>query len=138
MDDDNLQLYISGHNFRSSNDSDDVGYGYVGNQPTGYTISKNIKAAKKTKVEFDFHEHVPADVSGYALVLTKKWHLLVMMSKITYSPWVPTNPKRDLLLLWSCLSLLLLSFPVRLIESLRCIADTIIWFIILKNFCFFP
>ena len=33
---------------------------------------KTSKQLKKTKVEFNFHEHIPADVSGYALVSTNK------------------------------------------------------------------
>ena len=68
--DDILQLYISDHDFRSSNvRADDVGYNL-------YVFEKRYQqiftACQPTKVEFNFDGVVPNDLNGYALVLTNK------------------------------------------------------------------
>ena len=67
--DDILQPYISDHDFRSSNDGDNIGYNI-------YTFDiryqKNFESAQPIKVEFRFDGVVQAGIYGYALVLTHK------------------------------------------------------------------
>ena len=67
--DDILQPYKSDHNFRSSNDDNNIGYNlYVFN----IRYQKNFESAQPIKVEFKFSENIPAGIYGYALVLTNK------------------------------------------------------------------
>ena len=65
--DDVLKPYISDHDFRSSNDGNNIGYNlYV----FDIRYQKNFESAQPIKVEFKFV--VPAGIYGYALVLTNK------------------------------------------------------------------
>ena len=67
--DDILQPYISEHDFRSSNDGNNIGYTlYV----FDIRYQKNFESAQPIKVEYKFSENVPAGIYGYALVLTNK------------------------------------------------------------------
>ena len=67
--DDILIPYISDHDFRSSNDGNNIGYKlYV----FDITYQKNSESAQPIKVEFKFEGVVPAGIYGYALVLTSK------------------------------------------------------------------
>ena len=67
--DDNLEPYISEHDFRSSNNGDNIGYNlYV----FDIKYQKNFESAQPKKVEFKFNGVVPAGTYGYALVLTNK------------------------------------------------------------------
>ena len=62
-----LQAYISGNDFRSSNNIDDIGYNlYVIDK----RYQKNIEPAKPNKIEFKFSENVPLGIYGFALVST--------------------------------------------------------------------
>ena len=64
-----LQPYISGHDFRSSNDDNDIGYNlYV----FGIQYWKNLESAQPIGVEFKISEIFPTGIYGYALVLTNK------------------------------------------------------------------
>ena len=64
--DDLLQPYISEHDFRSSNDGNNIGYNiYV----FDIRYQKNFEISQPIKVEFKFDGVIPA---GYALVLTNK------------------------------------------------------------------
>ena len=64
-----LQPYISDLDFRSSNHGTEVCYNFY---VFDIRYGKNFTAAKPINVEFRFEEVVPADVKGYALVLTNK------------------------------------------------------------------
>ena len=64
-----LQPYISEHDFRSSNDGNNIGYNI-------YTFDiryqKNFESSLPIKVEFKINEVIPAGIYGYALLLTNK------------------------------------------------------------------
>ena len=64
-----LQPYISEHDFRSSNDGNNIGYNIY-----AFDIrhQKDFKSSQPIKVEFKFDGVVPAGIYGYALVLTNK------------------------------------------------------------------
>ena len=64
-----LQPYISEHDFRSSNDGDDVGYNIYA---FDIRYQKNFECSQPIKVEFIFDGVVPGGIYGYALVLTNK------------------------------------------------------------------
>ena len=68
-EDDILQPYISEHDFRSSNEGNNIGYNTY-----AFVIryQKNFENAQPVKVEFKFSENIPAGIYGYALVLTNK------------------------------------------------------------------
>ena len=67
--DDILQPYIGAHDFRSSNDGNDIGYNiYV----FDIWYQKNFEKAQPMKVEFKFDGVISAGIYGYALVLTNK------------------------------------------------------------------
>ena len=64
-----LQPYISEHDFRSSNNGDNIGYNiYV----FDIRYQKNFESSQPIKVEFKFDGVVPASICGYALALTNK------------------------------------------------------------------
>ena len=67
---DNLLLpYISEHDFRSSNDGNNIGYNiYV----FDIRYPKNFESSQPIKVEFKFDGVIPVGIYGYALVLTNK------------------------------------------------------------------
>ena len=67
--DDILQPYISDHDFRSSNDGNDIGYNIYA---FDIRYQKNFENGQPVKVEFKFSENVPAGIYGYALVLTNR------------------------------------------------------------------
>ena len=67
--DDILQPYIPEHDFRSSNDGDNIGYGLYA---LDIRYQKNYESSQPIKVEFKFDGVVPASLYGYALVLTKR------------------------------------------------------------------
>ena len=62
-----LQQYISEHDFRSSNDSNNIGYILYA---FDIRYQKNFEISQPIKVEFKFDGVVPAGIYGYALVLT--------------------------------------------------------------------
>ena len=64
--DDILQPYISGDDFRSSNDGDNIGYNL---HAFDIRYQKNFESGQSVKIEFKFDGVVP---DGYALVLTNK------------------------------------------------------------------
>ena len=64
-----LQQYISEHDFRSSNDGDDIGYNMYA---FDIRYQKDFESSQPIKVEFEFDGVVPAGIYGYALVLTNK------------------------------------------------------------------
>ena len=65
--DDNLTPNVSDIDFRSSDNGHDVGYNlYV----FDIRYEKNLEAAQPTKIDFKISENVPAEIDGYALVLT--------------------------------------------------------------------
>ena len=64
-----LQPYISEHDFRSSNDVNDVGYNIYA---FDIRYQKNFESSQPIKLEFKFHGVVPAGIYGYALVLTDR------------------------------------------------------------------
>ena len=67
--DDILKPYVSEHDFRSTNDDNDIGYKlYV----FDIGCQKKIESAQPTKVVFKFSEKVPAGIYSYGLVLAKK------------------------------------------------------------------
>ena len=70
----NLQPYTSEDDFRSSNDSDDIGYNIYA---FDIRYPKNFQSVQPMKVEFKFVAVIPAGIYGYALVLTNK---LISMS----------------------------------------------------------
>ena len=67
--DDILQPYISDHDFRSSNDGNDIGYNIYA---FDIRYQKNFENSQPVKVEFKFSENLAAGIYGYALVLTNK------------------------------------------------------------------
>ena len=67
--DDILKPYIGHHNFRSSNDGNNIGYNlYV----FDIRYQKNFESAQTIEVEFRFEGFVPAGIYGYAPVLTNR------------------------------------------------------------------
>ena len=65
--DDFLDPYITGHDVRSSNEGNDIGYNlYV----FDIRYQKKLESAQPIKVKFNFLAIVPAGIYGYALVLT--------------------------------------------------------------------
>ena len=64
-----LQPYISDHDFKSSNDGNDIGYKIYA---FDIRYQKFFENAQPVKVEFKFSENIPAGVYGYALVSTNK------------------------------------------------------------------
>ena len=67
--DDILQPYISDHDFKSSNNNNDIGYNFY---VFDIRYQKNFENSQPIKVEFKFDGVVPAGIYGYALVLTKR------------------------------------------------------------------
>ena len=67
--DDILQPYITGDDFRSSNEGNNVGYNIYA---FDIRYQKNFENAQPVKVEFKFSENIPAGIYGYGLVLTNK------------------------------------------------------------------
>ena len=64
-----LQPYISDDDFSSSNNGDNIGYKiYV----FEIRYQKNFESSQPIKVEFKFDGVVPAEIYGYALVLTNR------------------------------------------------------------------
>ena len=64
-----LQPYISENDFRSTNDDNDIGYNiYV----FDIRYHKNYQSSQPIKVEFKFDGVVPAEIYGYALILTNR------------------------------------------------------------------
>ena len=64
-----LQQYKSEHDFRSSNDGDNIGYNIYA---FDIRYQKNFENSQPIKVEFKFDGVVPAGIYGYALVLTNR------------------------------------------------------------------
>ena len=64
-----LQQYISEHDFRSSNDDNDISYNIF---VFDIRYQKNFESSQPIKVEFKFDGVIPAGIYGYALVLTNK------------------------------------------------------------------
>ena len=64
-----LQQYISEHDFRSSNDANNIGYNIYA---FDIRCQKDFESSQPIKVEFKFDGVVPAGIYGYALVLTNK------------------------------------------------------------------
>ena len=64
-----LQPYISEHDFRSSNDGNDIGYNIYA---FDIRYQKNFESSQPIKVEFKFDGVVQAGIYAYALVLTNK------------------------------------------------------------------
>ena len=64
-----LQPYISDHDFKSSNDGNDIGYNIYAFDIRYQKIFEN---AQPVKVEFKFSENIAAGIYGYALVLTNR------------------------------------------------------------------
>ena len=64
-----LQPYISEHDFRSSNDGNNIGYNIYA---FDIRYQKDFKISQPIKVEFIFDGIVPAGIYGYALVLTNR------------------------------------------------------------------
>ena len=64
-----LQQYISEHDFRSSNDGNNIGYNIYA---FDIRYQKNFESSQPIKVEFKFQGVVPAGIYGYALVLTNR------------------------------------------------------------------
>ena len=64
-----LQPYISEHDFRSSNDGNNIGYNIYS---FDIRYQKDFKSSQRIKVEFKFDGVVPAGIYGYALVLTNR------------------------------------------------------------------
>ena len=67
--DDIPQPYISEHDFRSSNDGNNIGYNIYA---FDIRYQKNFESSQPIKVEFKFDGIVPAGIYGYALVLTDR------------------------------------------------------------------
>ena len=67
--DDVLQPFISEKDFRSSNDGDDIGCNI---HVFDMRYQKNFQSAQPIKVEFKLDGVVPADIYGYALVVTNR------------------------------------------------------------------
>ena len=64
-----LQPYISEHDFRSSNDGNNIGSNIYA---FDIRYQKNFESSQPIKVEFKFDGVVPAGIYGYALVLTNR------------------------------------------------------------------
>ena len=64
-----LQSYISEHDFRSSNDGNNIGYNIYA---FDIRYQKNFESSQPIKVEFKFDGVIPAGIYGYALVPTIK------------------------------------------------------------------
>ena len=64
-----LQPYISDDDFRSNNDGDNIGYNIYA---FDIRYQKNFESSQPIKVEFKFDGVIPADIYGYALVITNK------------------------------------------------------------------
>ena len=64
-----LQAYISEHDFRSSNDGNNIGYNIYA---FDIRYQKNFESSQPIKVEFKFDGVIPAGIYGYASVLTNK------------------------------------------------------------------
>ena len=64
-----LQPYISEHDFRSSNDGNNIGYNIYA---FDIRYPKNFESSQPIKVEFNFDGVIPAGIYGYALVLTNR------------------------------------------------------------------
>ena len=64
-----LQPFISEHDFRSSNDGNNIGYNIYA---FDIRYQKDFKNSQPIKVEFKFDGVVPAGIYGYALVLTNR------------------------------------------------------------------
>ena len=64
-----LQPYISKHDFRSSNDGDNIGYNI---HAFDIRYQKSFESGQSVKVEFKLDGVVPAGIYGYALVLTNR------------------------------------------------------------------
>ena len=67
--DDILKPYISEDDFRSSNESNNVGYNIYA---FDIRYQKNFENSQPVKVEFKFSENIAAGIYGYALVLTNR------------------------------------------------------------------
>ena len=67
--DDILLPYISDHDFKSSNDGNDIGYNIYA---FDIRYQKNFENTQPVKVEFKFSENINAGIYGYALVLTNR------------------------------------------------------------------
>ena len=67
--DDILQPYITDHDFRSSNNGNDIGYNIYA---FDIRYQKNFENSQPVKVEVKFSENIPAGIYGYALVLTNR------------------------------------------------------------------
>ena len=67
--DDITKPYISEDDFRSSNESNNIGYNKYAFDIRYQKIFEN---AQPVKVEFKFSENIPAGINGYALVLTNR------------------------------------------------------------------
>ena len=67
--DDILEPYISGHDFRSSNNGNHIGYNlYV----FDIRYQKYFESVQPIKVEFKFSGNVDSGIYGYALVLKNR------------------------------------------------------------------
>ena len=64
-----LQQYKSEHDFRSSNDGNNIAYNIYA---FDIRYQKNFESSQPIKVEFKFDGVVPAGIYGYALVLTNR------------------------------------------------------------------
>ena len=64
-----LQPYISEHDFRYSNDRNNIGYNI---DAFDIRYQKNFESSQPKKVEYKFDGVIPAGIYGYALVLTNK------------------------------------------------------------------
>ena len=64
-----LQPYMSDHDFKSSNDGNDIGYNIYAFDIRYQKIFEN---AQPVKVEFKFSESIVGGIYGYALVLTNR------------------------------------------------------------------
>ena len=64
-----LQQYISEHDFRSSNDGNNIGYNIYA---FDIRYQKDFESSQPIKVEFKIDGVVPAGINGYALVLTNR------------------------------------------------------------------
>ena len=67
--DDILQPYISEHDFRSSNEGNNIGYNI---HAFGIRFQNNFESTQPVKVELKFSENIPSGIYGYVLVLTNK------------------------------------------------------------------
>ena len=64
-----LQQYISEHDFRSSNDDNDIGYNIYA---FDIRYQKDFESSQPINVEFKFDGVIPAGIYGYALALTNR------------------------------------------------------------------